>query len=126
MVQGRTARTWCLLLECSYGPFVNFTHFVRPIVPWLVTLLILQAISFSKFISRPVHIRPEAGLNDKSYFLSLLYCFVLSIKIIMIVNIIKDLIKLDLSPVIKILNGTKNKNILKKIFDLNYKFLFKK
>ena len=52
--------------------------------------------------------------------------FVLSIKIIMIVNIIKDLIKLDLSPVIKTLNGTKNKNTLKKIFDLNSKFLFKK
>ena len=44
----------------------------------------------------------------------------------MIVNIIKDLIKLDLSPVIKILNGTKNKNTLKKTFDLNSKFLFKK
>ena len=61
----------------------------------------------------------------KNIFLFII-SFVLSIKIIMIVNIIKDLIKLDLSPVIKTLNGTKNKNTLKKIFDLNSKFLFKK
>ena len=52
--------------------------------------------------------------------------FVLSIKIIIMENIIKDLIKLDLSPVIKILNGTKNKNTLKKIFSLKPKFLFRK
>ena len=42
--------------------------------------------------------------------------FVLSIKIIIMENIIKDLIKLDLSPVIKILNGTKNKNTMGKLY----------
>ena len=99
---------------------VNFSEFSTLRILLKVSVCLILILSLKKIDANNVRIKKIENIY------LLINNFVLSIKNTTIENIIKDFIKLDLSPEIKILNGIKIKKALKKNFDLVSKFVFKK
>tara|TARA_B110000259_G_C13900698_1_gene356749 strand:+ start:247 stop:675 length:429 start_codon:yes stop_codon:yes gene_type:complete len=99
---------------------INFSEFLTIRILLKVSVCLILILSLKKIGINNVKIK-----KIENIFL-LIKSLVLSIKNTITENIIKDFIKFDLSPEIKMLNGIKIKKVLKKIFDLMSKSLSKK